>query len=140
MALSGAGLSVRRAPATLFTMKKLGLALAAALVLSAMAPLALAARGGGEPARPGIPSSMASGVTVYGASWCGPCKALERGLRERDIPFEIVDVDRNPDAHERAKQATGTSAIPVTSVARGAGMVWIVGADVGAVERAYRGN
>lgn len=87
-----------------------------------------------------VPSSQAQGVTLYGADWCGHCKALERTLRERDIPFTLVDVDKSPEAHERAKRATGTSAIPVTEVANGNGSVWIVGNDPDAVERAYRGR
>jgi mycoredoxin len=87
-----------------------------------------------------MPSSTPSSVTVYGADWCGACKILERGLKERDIPFEVVDVDRNPDAHSRARAATGTSAIPVTNVVHAGDGTWIVGADVPAVERAYRGH
>lgn len=86
-----------------------------------------------------LPSSNASAVTVYGASWCGPCHTLQRALAERDIPFDFIDIDKSPESHERAKQATGTSAIPVTSVVRGSDITWIVGADIAAVERAYRG-
>ena len=90
------------------------------------------------PARVELPSSAETGVTIYGASWCGPCKILEAGLREQQIPFDEIDIDRNPTAFDRAKQATGTSAIPQTSVAGSGGVVWIIGADVAGVERAYR--
>ena len=121
-------------------MKKSLLLVAALGIGLAMAPAAIARSGGHEGARPRLPSSSASSVTVYGASWCGACKTLERGLRDRDIPFDLVDVDRNPEAHARARNATGTNAIPVTSVARGSDTTWIVGADVAAVERAYRGQ
>ena len=85
------------------------------------------------------PSSSASSVTIYGASWCGPCHHLQDALRARGVPYDYIDVDRYPDLHDRAKQATGTSAIPVTSVAKGGSLFWIVGADADAVERAYRG-
>lgn len=105
-----------------------------ALALLAASPVALLARSGRA-----LPSSNASAVTVYGASWCGPCHSLQRALAERDIPFDYIDVDKSPSSHERAKQATGTSAIPVTSVVRGSDITWIVGADIAAVERAYRG-
>jgi glutaredoxin len=87
-----------------------------------------------------LPSSSQSAVTVYGADWCGPCKRLQQGLRDQQIPFHYVDIDQNPSAHERAKQATGTAAIPVTSVDRGGDVVWIIGSDVHAVARAYRGQ
>jgi mycoredoxin len=91
-----------------------------------------------SPGRVELPSSADTGVTIYGASWCGPCKSLEQGLRERQIPFDEIDIDRNPTAFERARQATGTSAIPQTSIAGNGGVVWVIGADVAAVERAYR--
>lgn len=80
-------------------------------------------------------------VTVYGASWCSACKSLERGLRDRSVPFDLVDVDQNPKAYDVAKRATGKNVVPLTSVARGTDdAVWIVGADVDAVEKAYRGE
>ena len=87
---------------------------------------------------PAMPSSFEGSVTVYSADWCGYCKKLQQGLRDQQIPFDVIDIERNPSAHERARQATGTSAIPVTSVARGSDVEWIVGADLAAVVRAYR--
>src|SRR5881398_1030758 len=70
-------------------------------------------------------------VTVYGASWCSACKSLERGLRDRNVPFDLVDVEQNPKAYDAAKRATGKNVVPLTSVARNTDDVtWIVGADV----------
>lgn len=115
-----------------------------ALLLAAtgwlLSGVAWAARGDGPaaPAAPAAPSSFEGSVTVYSADWCSYCKKLQQGLREQQIPFDVIDVERNPSAHERARQATGTSAIPVTSVARGSDVNWIVGADLAAVVRAYR--
>lgn len=87
-------------------------------------------------------SSLASApVTVYGAKWCPACRALETGLRDRKIAFDLVDVDDNPGAFARARSASGAGgAIPLTGVARTSGTVWIVGADVDAVDRAQRGE
>lgn len=85
-----------------------------------------------------MPSSFEGSITVYSADWCGYCKKLQQGLRDAQIPFDVIDIERNPSAHERARQATGTSAIPVTSIARGADVTWVVGADLPAVIRAYR--
>ena len=82
----------------------------------------------------------AAQVTVYGAGWCSACKSLEASLRSRGIPFNQVDVDENPGAYAIAKKATGTNAIPLTNVVRGAMQSWIVGADPDAVEKAYRGE
>ena len=80
-------------------------------------------------------------MTIYGATWCPACRSLESGLRARQVPFEVVDVDKNPQAFERARTAAGAStAIPLTGVLRGSDTTWIVGADVDGVERLYRGN
>ncbi len=80
-------------------------------------------------------------MTIYAAKWCPACRALEGGLAERKIAFEVVDVDENASAFARARAASGTSgAIPLTSVAKSGSMVWIVGADVDAVDRAQRGE
>ena len=78
-------------------------------------------------------------VTLYGATWCPACKSLEKELRERNVPFDLIDVDQNAKAYEAARQATGKSVIPLTSIARAADDVaWVVGADADAVEKAYR--
>ena len=87
----------------------------------------------------GVSSLTSSSVTIYGAKWCSACKLLEKGLADRKIPFDLVDVDDNPSAFERARSASGQgSAIPLTSVAKPSGTVWIVGADIDAVDRAQR--
>lgn len=87
-------------------------------------------------------SSLAkSDVTIYGAMWCPACRALESGLRARQVPFEVVDVDKSPQAFERARAAAGAgSSIPLTGVVHGSDTSWIVGADVDGVERLYRAN
>ena len=89
-----------------------------------------------------VSSLSSSPVTVYGAKWCSACRTLEGGLKERKIAFEVIDVDDNPSAFSRARAASGASnAIPLTSIVRTTGStVWIVGADIDAVDRAQRGD
>jgi hypothetical protein len=104
----------------------------AALTVVAIAPKTVEA---------GVSSLSSSPVTIYGAKWCSACRSLESGLTERKISFEIIDVDDNPAAFARARTASGAgSAIPLTSVTRTDRTVWIVGADVDAVDRAQRGD
>lgn len=79
-------------------------------------------------------------VTVYGATWCPSCKALEATLRDRKIPFDLVDVDREPARYEMARKASGTNGVPLTNVIRGPQVSWILGNDADAVERAYKGG
>lgn len=92
-------------------------------------------------APPEVSSLTTSPVTVYSAKWCSACRSLERGLTERKIAFDTVDVDTNPSAFARAREAAGaTSAIPLTGIVRSTNTVWVVGADVDAVDRAQRGE
>ena len=93
----------------------------------------------GQAAGPRLDSFSSSPVTVYAATWCSACRSLEQGLTERQVPFDVVDVEKNPNAFERARaQAGAGSSIPLTGVVRASDTVWIVGADVDAVDRAYR--
>lgn len=85
-------------------------------------------------------SSMLPGITVYGASWCPACKSLEAKLSQRNIPFDVIDVDRNRDAYERARSSSGMgSGIPLTNITRDK-VTWVQGDDADAVERAYKGD
>ncbi len=86
------------------------------------------------------PDTVTAQVTVYGAKWCGACKQLEQALRDKSIPFDEIDVDDNPGAYAWAKKATGQNVIPLTSIARKTDLKWVVGANVSAVEKAYRGE
>jgi len=89
-----------------------------------------------------VSSISSSPITLYGAKWCSACKSLERGLADRKIPFDMVDVDDNPAAFARARAAANaSSAIPLTGVVKPSGdTVWIVGADLEAVDRARKGE
>ncbi len=88
-----------------------------------------------------VSSLTASPITVYGAKWCSACRALEKGLTERQIAFDRVDVDENPAAFARARAASGAGgSIPLTSIVRTSDTVWVVGADVDAVARAQRND
>lgn len=113
----------------------------AGLVLAASPPSGAEVPGGASLTSVGRAATSEPAVTVYGASWCSACRSLERGLRSRSIPFDLIDVDDNPKAYEVARRATGKNVVPLTSVARDRDDVtWIVGADVDAVEKAYRGE
>ena len=49
-------------------------------------------------------------VLRFTASWCNPCKALASTLNEvkTDIPFEVVDIDVNPEL----AQSFGVRGVP----------------------------
>jgi mycoredoxin len=88
-----------------------------------------------------VSSLSSSPITIYGAKWCSACRTLEGGLKDRKIAFEVIDVDDNPSAFSRARAASGAaSAIPLTSIVRTSSTIWVVGADIDAVDRAQRGD
>ena len=37
-------------------------------------------------------------IVVYGALWCGDCWRAKKFLDERHIPYEWIDVDKDPEA------------------------------------------
>lgn len=79
-------------------------------------------------------------VTIYTANWCSFCKALEKSLGERGVPFDAIDVDQHPDEYGVAKRAAGANGIPLTSVVRMGDVRWIIGNQPDAVEKAYNGD
>ena len=89
------------------------------------------------PVEPPSGGAASSDVVIYGASWCGACRAAAAFFRERGIEFVERDVEREPGAREamqRAARAAGVSpsGIPVIDFR---GRV-IQGFDRGALERA----
>ncbi|MCQ9344179.1 mycoredoxin [Corynebacterium kozikiae] len=55
-----------------------------------------------------------SNMTVFYADWCPFCRNLLRGLRGANIPFELVDVDRDAEASEWVKSVNGGNRVVPT--------------------------
>ncbi|QZY30095.1 mycoredoxin [Nocardioides coralli] len=45
--------------------------------------------------------------TMFTTPWCGYCHRLKGQLDREGIPFEIVDIEREPDAALTVEQANG---------------------------------
>src|SRR5262245_55285772 len=110
------------------------------------ATLALTLTVGSQAAsRPSAPPRAAispsqTAVTVYGASSRSACLSLEAKLDQRRIPFSLIDVDKNQEAYDRARKASGMgSGIPLTHIIQNTS-TWVQGDDADAVERAYKGE
>ncbi|HSB65539.1 MAG TPA: glutaredoxin domain-containing protein [Anaerolineales bacterium] len=39
-------------------------------------------------------------IIIYGTSWCGDCRRARRFLDFHKIPYEWIDIDKNPDAEK----------------------------------------
>jgi mycoredoxin len=110
-----------------------------ALLLAIPAAILAAPPSEAETSRHGVTSLSSVPVTMYGAKWCGACRALQQALTDRKIAFEVIDIDDNPAAFARARAAANaSSAIPLTGVTKNSNTVWIVGAAPDEVERALK--
>lgn len=38
------------------------------------------------------------GIIIYGTKWCPDCYRAKKVFRDREITFEYIDINRNPDA------------------------------------------
>lgn len=45
--------------------------------------------------------------TMFSTPWCGYCHRLKSQLDREGIPFEVVDIERDPAAARRVEEANG---------------------------------
>jgi mycoredoxin len=50
---------------------------------------------------------MRPAVKMFSTTWCGYCRRLKRQLDEAGVPFEEVDLDREPEHGAKIMAATG---------------------------------
>jgi glutaredoxin len=88
---------------------------------------------GTEGAPAGAPGSD---VVLYGASWCGACRAASAFLRERGVPFVEKDIEKDPAAAQELQRKGRAAGVPTGSIPvidfRG---TLVKGFDRGALER-----
>jgi glutaredoxin 3 len=64
-------------------------------------------------------------ITVYGAEWCPPCHTARAYLKSRNIEFDYVNVDKEPEKGREIATKTGWTAIPILQI----GDEYILGFD-----------
>jgi glutaredoxin len=57
-------------------------------------------------------------VTVYGASWCGPCQMVKNYLTQQHVAFDFIDIDQDGNRERFAKVSPDSGAIPLTFVGK----------------------
>ena len=55
-------------------------------------------------------------ILVYGAEWCGFCHQVMKYLDGFKIPYEYINLDKEPKRAEEAVTKSGQMGIPVTDV------------------------
>ena len=43
---------------------------------------------------------MAKRIVIYTTLWCPDCRAAKKFLASKDLPYEEIDIEKNPDAAE----------------------------------------
>lgn len=81
-------------------------------------------------------SDKSAKVTVYGAEWCPPCHTTRAYLKSRNIPFDYVNVDQQPEEGRTIAQKTGWTAIPIIQI----GEEYILGFDRAKIDGALQAN
>jgi len=46
-------------------------------------------------------------VTMYSTPWCGYCARLKSQMQREGIPFQVVDIEQEPDAAKLVEQVNG---------------------------------
>ena len=54
-----------------------------------------------------------SGITMYGADWCGDCRRAKSVLDAQGVAYEYIDVDAVEEAAQAALAISGRTNIPV---------------------------
>ncbi len=56
---------------------------------------------------------MAARFVMYTTKYCGYCERARRVLRSRNIPFDDIDVTRDPATRRQVMNETGHLTVPV---------------------------
>ena len=59
---------------------------------------------------------MAKSVRIYTTSTCPYCARLKAFLKEKNIPFENLDVGQNRNAFSEMRKKTGQMGVPVLDI------------------------
>jgi mycoredoxin len=63
---------------------------------------------------------MTPALTMYTTTWCGYCVRLKKQLEREGIPFEEVDIERDPEAADRVERLNdGNQTVPTVVFADG---------------------
>lgn len=60
---------------------------------------------------------MAKSITIYTTNTCAYCVMVKKWLTSKNLPYEEVNVEQNPDRVQEMYKISGQMAVPVTVVA-----------------------
>jgi mycoredoxin len=51
-------------------------------------------------------------LTVYSSTWCPDCRQAVRFLDEHGLDYQLIEIDKDPDAAVRLEEKTGKRGVP----------------------------
>ena len=82
------------------------------------------------------PAEASPSVTLYGASWCGPCRSAQAFLSSAGVPFTYVDIDQAAGRKAYRQERGASKGIPLTVIGQEKIVVASPGVLQAALERA----
>lgn len=77
-----------------------------------------------------------SKVTVFSTTTCKYCKSVKDHLAEKNISYEEVLLDQNPERLQESIAISGTRSVPVTKIVTDDGKAYgVIGADFAAIDQ-----
>ncbi|HEY7223539.1 MAG TPA: mycoredoxin [Micromonosporaceae bacterium] len=71
----------------------------------------------------GTPTSPKTALTMYSTTWCGYCHRLRSQLDRENIPYQVVDIERDPTAAEYVRSVNdGNQTVPTVRFADGSAL------------------
>ena len=61
---------------------------------------------------------MPKNITIFTTNTCAYCAMVKRFLDMKGLPYDVVNLDENPDRQEEVLQMSGALTVPVTVVTK----------------------
>lgn len=55
-------------------------------------------------------------ITIYTTNTCAYCAMVKRYLDGKNLPYEVVNLDEQPDRRQEAYKLSGALTVPITTV------------------------
>ena len=51
-------------------------------------------------------------VLIYSRSWCGFCKQAKSLLEQKGVPYDVIDIEQQPEKRGEMIELTGRTSVP----------------------------
>lgn len=61
---------------------------------------------------------MPKNITIYTTSTCSYCPMVKQYLKSKGLPYDEVDLEKNPDQQAKVYKMSGALTVPITIVTK----------------------